>query len=163
MGMLDNVFETIINATADAVVKNLLPQGQALGRVEGLCQELGWAVDERNSDGIALYFHDSAGGIRKVMVTEGAKVLLISTFSRAVVPSSRVPIQVLGYLLARNTEMAAGAWQASATEHGGSVKFALAYCALSDGLNAAAFKVICEAMVREAHEFDVKMKAAGLL
>ena len=48
-------------------------------------------------------------------------------------------------------------------DNGVSVKVALAYCALIPRLDATALKVICEAMVKEAHEFDVKMKAAGLL
>lgn len=163
MGMLGNVFEAVINATASAVAKNLLLQAQASGHIERLCQELGWSIDERNGEGVVLYFNDPAIGVRKVLVTEGAKVMLISTFSGAVVPVSRVPIEVMGYLLTRNTQLAVAAWQASVMDNGGSVKFALGYCALIAGLDATAFKVISEAMVREAHEFDVKMKAAGLL
>jgi hypothetical protein len=163
MGMLGNVFEAVVSATASAVAKSLLPQVQAPGRIERLCQELGWSIDERNSEGVALYFNDSVIGVRKVLVTEGAKLMLISTFSGAVVPGARVPIEVMGYLLTRNTQLAAAAWQASIMDNCGDVKFALAYCALVEGIDTAAFKVICEAMVREAHEFDVKMRAAGLL
>jgi hypothetical protein len=163
MGMLGNVFEAFLNATADAVAKSLLPQAQTAGHIERLCQELGWSIDERNGEGVVLYFNDPTFGVRKVLVTEGAKVMLISTFSGAVVPASRLPVEIMGYLLTRNTQLAGAAWQASIMENGGSVKFALAYCALIAGLDATAFKVICETMVKEAHEFDVKMKAAGLL
>ncbi len=163
MGMLGNAFEAFLNATASAVAKNLLPQAQASGHIERLCQELGWPIDERNGEGVVLYFNDPTLGVRKVLVTEGAKVMLISTFSGAVVPAARLPVEVMGYLLTRNTQLAAAAWQASVMDNGGSVKFALAYCALIAGLDATTFKVICEAMVKEAHEFDVKMKAAGLL
>lgn len=163
MGMLGNAFEAFINATASAVAKSLLPQVQASGHIERLCQELGWSIDERNGEGGVLYFNDPEIGVRKVLVTVGAKVMLISTFSGAVVPASRLPVEVMGYLLTRNTQLAAAAWQASVMDNGGNVKFALAYCALIAGLDAAAFKVICEMMVKEAHEFDVKMKAAGLL
>ena len=141
----------------------MLPQEHVSGRIERLCQEVGWGIDERNSDGVVLYFNDPVIRIRKVMVTEGTKVMLISTFSGAVVAASRVPVEVMGYLLTRNTQMAAGAWQASVMDNDGNVKFALAYCALVAGLDATAFKVICEAMVKEVHEFDVKMKVAGLL
>jgi hypothetical protein len=163
MGMLGNAFEAFINATAAAVVKSLLPQAQASWHIARLCQELGWSIDERNGEGVVLYFNDPAIGVRKVLVTEGAKVMLISTFSGAVVPASRVPVEVMSYLLTRNTQLAAAAWQASVMDNDGQVKFALAYCALVAGLDATAFKVICEAMVQEAHEFDVKIKAAGLL
>jgi hypothetical protein len=163
MGMLGNAFEAFINATASAVAKSLLPQTQASGHIERLCQELGWSIGERNGEGVVLYFNDPAIGVRKVLVTEGDKVVLISTFSGAVVPAARLPVEVMGYLLTRNTQLAAAAWQASVMDNDGSVKFALAYCALVVGLDATAFKVICEAMVKEAHEFDVKMKAAGLL
>jgi hypothetical protein len=163
MGMLGNVFEAVVNATASAVAKSLLPQEEVPGRIERLCQELGWSIDERNGEGVVLYFNDPAIGVRKVLVTEGAKVMLISTFSAAVIPASRVPIEVIGYLLTRNTQLAAAAWQAAIMDNGGNVKFALAYCALVEGLDTAAFKVICETMVNEAHEFDVKMRAAGLL
>lgn len=163
MGMLGNAFEAFLNATASAVAKSLLSQTQASGHIERLCQELGWSIDERNGEGVVLYFNDPTLGVRKVLVTEGAKVMLISTFSGAAVPASRLPVEVMGYLLTRNTQLAAAAWQASITDNGGNVKFALAYCALIAGLDAAAFKIICEAMVQEAHEFDVKMKAVGLL
>jgi hypothetical protein len=163
MGMLGTAFEAFLNATASAVAKSLLPQAQASGHSERLCQELGWSIDERNGEGVVLYFNDPEIGVRKVLVTEGAKVMLISTFSGAAVPASRLPVEVMGYLLTRNTQLAGAAWQASVMENSGSVKFALSYCALIAGLDAAAFKVICEVMVKEAHEFDVKMKAAGLL
>jgi hypothetical protein len=163
MGMLGNAFEAFLNATASAVAKSLLPQAQTSGHIERLCYELGCSIDERNGEGGVLYFNDPTLDVRKVLVTEGAKVMLISTFSAAVVPASRVPIEVMGYLLTRNTQLAAAAWQASIMDNGGNVKFALAYCALIAGVDAAAFKIICEAMVKEAHEFDVKMKAASLL
>ena len=133
------------------------------GRIDRLCQEIGWSIDERTSDGVVLYFNDPLVRIRKVVVTESTRLILLQTFSAATMPAARVPVQVMGYLLSRNTELATCAWQASVNDNSGNVAFALANCALVGGLDAAAFKAICEAMVKEAYEFDVKMKAAGLL
>lgn len=162
MGMLGNVFKTIISTTASAVAKNQLPQEQAAGHIERLCQELGWSINDCNGEGV-LYFRDTTIGVRTVLVKRGLKFALISTCSEAMLPASRLPAEVMGYLLTRNTQLAMAAWQASVMDNDGQVKFALSYCAFVPGLDAAAFKIICEAMVKEAHEFDVKMKAAGLL
>ena len=69
MSMLENVFEAVINATASAVAKSLLPQEHASGNKVRLCQELGWSIDERNGEEAVLYFNDHAIGVRKVLVT----------------------------------------------------------------------------------------------
>jgi hypothetical protein len=45
----------------------------------------------------------------------------------------------------------------------GNVAFSLNYCALAAGLHPGIFKMLCETMVKEAHEFDAKMNEAGLL
>jgi hypothetical protein len=101
--------------------------------------------------------------IRKIAVTEGAKLILFSTFSAARIPGTRVPIEIMGYLLNRNTSLATCAWQASVSDHDGIASFALAYCALTEGLDAGALKSLCEVMVREVQEFDGKMREAGLV
>jgi hypothetical protein len=163
--MMEGFANGFVSATANSLragsQQGLSSNGPAL--IERLCQEVGWTVDERTSDGVVLYFNDPVVRIRKVIVTEGSKLMLLSTFSGASIPASRVPAEVMGYLLTRNTQMAAGAWQASVMDNDRNVSFALAYYALVGGLDGATFKIFCEAMVKEAHEFDVKMKAAGLL
>jgi hypothetical protein len=169
MGLFRDAVEVFAAGFAMAATDNLR-NGRLLGhswhgagRIDRLCQEIGWGVDERTSDGVALYFNDPLVRIRKVMATEGDRLVLFQTFSAAVIPAARLPVQVLGYLLSRNTELATCAWQASVNDNNGNLAFALAYCALVEGLDAYAFKNICEVMVKEAYEFDAKMKAAGLL
>jgi hypothetical protein len=43
------------------------------------------------------------------------------------------------------------------------VAFSLSYCALAAGIDPGVFKMLCETMVKEAHEFDAKMDEIGLL
>jgi hypothetical protein len=39
----------------------------------------------------------------------------------------------------------------------------IAYWALAAGLDPTSFKLICETLVKEAHDFDDRMQKAGLL
>ncbi len=169
MGMFKDVVEGFANGFATAAVdhanatRTLGHSAIGSGRIELLCRHIGWDIDERTSEGIALHFNDPVVSIRKVMLAQNANLVLFSTDSATRLPGHRVPIEVLGYLLTRNKQLAGCAWQASAMDNTGTVSFALAYCALVEGLDPGAFKGICEAMVKEASEFDAKMRAAGLL
>jgi hypothetical protein len=170
MGLFKDVVEGFANGFATAAVDHAnaaRTHGHSAigsGRIELLCRYIGWEIDERTSEGIALHFNEPAVGIRKVIVAQNADlVVLFSTDSTTRLPGHRVPIEVLGYLLTRNTQLAGCAWQASEMDNAGTVLFTLAYSALVEGLDPGAFKGICEAMVKEASEFDAKMRAAGLM
>lgn len=165
MGLFNEVVKGFVNGFVAGVTDNgsVSQSPRGLAAIERLCRELGWSVDERVGDhGIVLHFRDPLVNIRKVLVTGGESVASISTFSAATLSSSQVPQEVLGYLLLRNNELTTAAWRVSASDDGNAV-FALAYCALIGGMNAATFKYICETQVKEANAFDTKMQAAGLL
>ena len=165
MGLFNEVVKGFVNGFVAGVSDNgpVSQSRYGLAAIERLCRELGWTVDERVGDkGIVLHFRDPLVSIRPVMVVCGESIAGISTFSAADIPASRVPPEVLGYLLHRNNELTTAAWRVSASDDG-NASFALAYCALISGLDSATFKYICDAQVKEVHAFDSKMQAAGLL
>ncbi|MDY3554983.1 hypothetical protein R5W24_004115 [Gemmata sp. JC717] len=72
-----------------------------------------------------------------------------------------VPQAVAEYLLARNTQLAIGAWGASTLDQG--TVLVLAHKAALRSLSAEGFGEICEAMVREAQCLDAQLQSAGVL
>ncbi len=132
-------------------------------RVERLCRENGWSVDERDGDDCCLYFNSSFADVRRVRIARGDQALvIISVMSFALLPAQNVPPEVLGYMLERNAEIVLGGWRMVVTDEG-QLAFMVTYVAMGLGLNAGLFKHICETLNHEAHEFDVKMQRAGLL
>jgi hypothetical protein len=85
------------------------------------------------------------------------------TFSFAIMTENNLPAQVISYLLSRNTIVPFGAWCVSGPVRDGKMTFVLQYKAIVAGLTASMFKNVCESMIREAVEFDGKMRSAGLL
>ena len=124
-----------------------------------------WLVGRRAYDAneIYLHFNDPLVGIRKVLVAIGDHGTLVglTVFSSVSMPAQQLPAAALAHLLQRNGKLCV-AWQLCVRD-GGEVVFALNYCALAAGLNPGVFKMLCETMVKEAHEFDAKMREAGLL
>jgi hypothetical protein len=134
------------------------------GRIERLCRELGWPVDEREGNVIRLHFKASDGEMRKVRITNGDKSLVgFFVPSDAVLPVESVPADLLAYLLRRNLDDGGmGMWGIMVNEDD-DVTFLNYYMALGDGLDAEALKYICESLTSEAADFDDKLRQAGLL
>jgi hypothetical protein len=117
------------------------------GRIERLCRELGWPVDEREGNVIRLHFNASDGETRKVRISGGESV----------------PADLLAYLLRRNLDDGGlGMWGIMVNDDD-DVTFLNYYMALGDGLDAEALKYICESLTSEAADFDDKLRQAGLL
>ncbi len=136
---------------------------QERGRIERLCRELGWSVDERDGQKIALHFKDPLAGIRKVYLSHGDEPLvMLVVYSFAILPANRLPEEVIGHLLMRSAEIGAGAWQMSVDGDGDAI-FCVRYTASGRGLTAAMLKYVCQGLVREAAGFDERMSKAGLL
>jgi hypothetical protein len=137
---------------------------QAPGRIDRLCRELGWTVDEREGSVIQLHFNDPAGGIRKVRIADGDHcVVTFSAHSLAFISPKKVTGELLAYLLHRNIKGSGlGMWGTYIFEQK-TVSFHLVYQALGDGLDAEALKYICQSLVVEAVDFDGKMRQEGLL
>jgi len=168
MGLFRDVAEGFANGFMSATVDSLragLPQGQSsMGPylVERFCRELGWPVDERQGDAILLHFNDPVGGVRKIAITCGDKLMSLRVWSASTMIARQIPGEIMGYLLLRNWELALSAWHVFDAGNGNAA-FALASNLLMAGMDAPVFKYACETMVKEANAFDVKMRAAGLL
>jgi len=159
-----DLFSNVVNEVMRGLVSAATETTSAREIAETCCKDIGWSVDERPSGNeLCLHFNDPLLGIRKVFVTLGDEdtTLTFKVFSAATLPAESIPIEALGYLLARNSEMVV-AWQASELSSG-KVAFALRYCTLAFGFHAPLFKFICDTMANEALQFDSKMKDAGLL
>jgi hypothetical protein len=156
---LEGVASGFVSAGSEKTPAN--PAGEV---VETCCQQLGWAIDERpNAHEMFLHFKDPLIRVRKVLVCfddEGFYVAF-TAFSAVCVPAQQVPIEALGYLLKRNGKSFVN-WEMCIGD-GGDIGFALNYFALASGLRPAAFKLICDTMLKEVHEFDARMDKAGLL
>ncbi len=136
------------------------------GRIERLCRELGWTVDEQEGNVIRLHFNSSDGEMRKVRITNGDNSLVgFFVPSGAVLSGDRVPPDLMGYLLHRNlNDGGIGMWGMMVNEdEDENVTFINYYMALGDGLDAEALKYICESLTNEAADFDGKLRKAGLL
>jgi hypothetical protein len=135
----------------------------ARGRIENLCTQLAWTVDERDGKGIKLHFNDPLVKTRKVMIYDGDDPLVVfEVYSYAYLPAREVPQEIMGHLLLRNNDMGVGAWGALVDDKGDAF-FSVKYYALGDGITAQALKYITAALIKETFEFDKKMHAAGLL
>jgi hypothetical protein len=134
-------------------------------KIDALCRELSWPVDERDGNTVCLHFTDPAGERRGVYIEpngESAGVFVFCCFSNAVKHPEAFPAEVPLYLLVRNWEMCGGAWSGN-IDAAGSLRFCAEYVALAAGLNAAAFRNICEGLVNEVAAFDVKLRMAGVM
>jgi len=156
--------EGIVNGAAKQL-RDAPTNGRASGhgRIERLCRELGWSVDQRDENGIVLYFSSSDGDKRKVRIAGGDKTLVgFSTFSYAVLAVRQVSSDLLAYLLQRNfNESGIGTWSIIVEDD--EVSFHLCYTSLGEGLDAPTLQYICESLANEAGDFDDKLRNAGVL
>lgn len=137
----------------------------ANGVIDTFCRELGWEIDERYNQGrVGLYFKDSVIGRRtvRVSIVGGGAMVSFTVGSAVSMPAKEIPVEILGHLLERNSELVGG-WFVSVDDDDDTACFAVNYCALSSGLNAAVFKLTCETLLEEANDFDDKMRQAGVL
>ena len=169
MGIWRDLFEGFTDGVITATVYQAQTRSYSngaceRGRIERLCRELGWAVDERDGNDILLHFSNSGGGIRKVRIAAGdEELVLFSAFSFALIPAANVSTDLMGYLLTRNfSGGAVGAWGVYVADDA-NVLFLNTYQALGAGLDAPALKFICESLVKEAAAFDGKLRESGLL
>jgi len=162
MGFFWDIAEAVVEGFYQSIAHNGLPRfsAQQQGRIDRLCSELGWTVDERGDGFVQLHFADGQGVLRKVAVCSGdADVVLFIVSSLATVQT--VPPEITQYLLMRNGQLRFGSWTVNRISNGAG--FALIYNAEGDGLTARGFKTICEALIAESVDFDGKMRVAGLL
>jgi hypothetical protein len=139
---------------------------RSVGRIERLCRELGWSVDEREGNKIRLHFNIAGGGIRKISIVNGDECLItFLAHSSAVFAADDISPKLLAYMLCRNLEGGEiGAWGINIDRNTRSLcSFHVIYRALGDGLNAAALQYICKSLCEETGDFEDKLRQAGLL
>jgi hypothetical protein len=138
---------------------------QGVNRIEACCAHLGWSIDGRVGErGVVLNFNDPLVRTRPVLITVGSSghLAMFSVFSAAEIPPRNLSTEMMGHLLLRNKQATFPAWQIDQNDNGNAT-FAVTYCALVEGLEAGTLKLICEAMCKEVHEFDAKLRQAGLM
>src|SRR5438105_1557733 len=114
MGFFHDFVEGFTNGL-QSLVANGSSRGQ--GRIEQLCRECGWAVDERDAEAIRLHFNGPHGEIRKVSIYSGdADLVQFMVSSMALVQA--VPQQVMEYLLMRPVHLRFGSWIVSRADDG---------------------------------------------
>jgi hypothetical protein len=168
MGVWREIFEGFSEGFFSAAItqSQAMPQnseGCEDGRIERLCDELGWSIDARDEGGIYLHFKTSQG-VRAIAVAKGdAAIVTFHTASSATIRARDVPPEILVYLLRRNMgDGGLGMWSMSVDENK-EVEFHLFYQPFGDGLTSEALKFICESMLKERLDFDAKLREAGLL
>lgn len=155
-----NPFKEIALGVVHGIATTLQKHAQPADVVERFCGVLGWVVHERQGATSIINITDPGGVDRALSVWpagDGLYIFLVT--SRANFPT--LPPSVAEYLLSRNTYLNAGAWMSESIA--GAMTLALIHKAHLEGLNAAEFHNICAAMIREAHDFDGKLRTAGLL
>ena len=157
-GLADGMFFAACRADALASATY-----QEAGRIDRLCRELGWFVDERKGELILLHFNDPKG-VRKVMIAGGDNSLVhFATYSFATLPAKNVTGEILVYLLQRNfSNTSVGAWSLQVDESNQG-SFYFEYSALGTGLDAQTLQFICGELCKEAVDFDNKLRSSGLL
>jgi len=143
----------------DAVV-GLVKAVSRRGRIERLCAELGWSIDERDGDTLGFRFKCPASGQRMVYVGSGDEILVLMLVnSHVIFDPRRVPDEVSHFALFQNSKSLLGKWEPRITGDG--MRLMLGYTALGDGLTADLFQRICEDMVKTASTFDDQMRERG--
>ena len=133
------------------------------GRIQRLCAELEWLVDEEDGDKITLYFKSKIAQKRNLFIRGGDEALVrFYAFSYLILPVNEVPEQFPAFVLKRNAELRIGKWEAM-VDNEDDLILSLEYWALGDGLTADALQLIASSLMSEADEFDAKMRKAGLL
>lgn len=132
--------------------------GYTLAAVERFSREAGWRVSERRGNKVTVYLEDPIGFDRPIIVNCG-QFLVMATFSLATM--TEVPGEISGFLLCRNDDLVYGKWGVAVED--GEAMFGLCYVRSLEGLDAVAFRSICEEMATEAGSFDGRMQRAGLL
>jgi hypothetical protein len=156
------ILEAFVTNFTEGVLSGLKSGGTK--QIEGLCNALRWAANVQDEATVVVNFNDGlAGGQRKlVILCNDVDLALFSAYSASTIPCDHLPREVLGYLLTRNKELGLGAWQICADENG-NARIGITYSALAAGLTLPLFHCIALTLIEEAHEFDTKMRDAGML
>src|SRR5438128_1754353 len=114
MGLLDGLLDVVINGLV-AVSSDKVRTGAApTATIERLCLQIGWSIDERESNAVILHFNDPIIRVRKLVINcaESGKIAVLSVRSASSLSARQVHPDIMAHLLMRNAEMVSGAWQA---------------------------------------------------
>lgn len=125
--------------------------------VEQCCSRLGWGIDKRfNDTNIGLDFTTAAGPRQVIIHAEReSHYVVLSVFSNFSATAQNFNPTIPAYLLERNGKLIVGAWRVFKADD--TLRFIVSYTALSAGMDPPTFKTICQALLDEVRDFDLKM------
>ncbi len=129
-------------------------------RLQAHCRELGWEPSVLDNGSLVLQFERRGLGDKTVLIVPGDSLTLFIVDSGISMVPERVPEETLVYLLWSNAKRVFGHWGVDEGEDGNAV-FQLRYCTLTSGVDGPMVKVVCDAMLEEAFDFESKMCATG--
>jgi hypothetical protein len=152
--------------------KGALPMGwfngaaTASGRslMERLSHEVGWTPDAMQGDAIAHFFPGDAITPRRDVIiyhSPGQPIAVFSCVSRARFAARSMTAAQLALFLARNKESVFGSWEISIED--GVVTPRCSYTALTAGLDAGQFKVICANLIGQVAYVEEALHEQGTL
>jgi hypothetical protein len=133
-------------------------------RLDQLCRENGWSIDERHGNAIGLHFNgDRITPQRTVYVLSGRcdTIMQFSCRSRAVFSGHDLPDELMAAMMVHNKNVSLGGWYADLEEN--TLTLVLEYMALGAGVNATSFKGICSSMIEEVAQIEANLQRKGLL
>src|SRR5690348_15613114 len=110
MSLWRDFFEGVTEGVITVVSqRRFSSNGQSYVRIDRLCRDLGWPVDERNGNVMHLHFGNSP--VRKVCIVEGDDLITFSAHAFPAIPPQNVSGEIMAYLLRRNLgESGMGNW-----------------------------------------------------
>src|SRR5690348_3411666 len=119
------------------------------GRIQRLCAEKQWNVDEQNGDNFTLYFKDKIASKRNLYIHGGDEALIrFYAYSFMIGPADEAPDELPAFLLKRNSELSIGKWEAVVDDEG-DLLLRLSYSALGDGMTADVLQLIASSLLGE--------------
>jgi hypothetical protein len=132
--------------------------------LDRLCRENGLEIALRDDQTIALIFkgdHITQQRTVSVSHSEGDVIMCFQCPCRAAFTNRNLPEDLLPVMLARNADVPMGAWVAQIAN--GTIKLSLQYTALTGGMDAKAFQLVCTLMLKEVAEIELSLSRKGLL
>lgn len=155
-----SLFGSFVNGVGKGY-RNARGGGNAVHRLLG---ELGWSVDEHHDNStIGLLFKgDHVAARRMVLVTydPGDPVIIFWGKCGGLFTERTLPTGLMEELLLRN-KLDVGSWYASV--HDDVAGFIYRYVALTAGVDADAFRTICEKIVGEVAAVESLLHQQGLM
>lgn len=139
------------------------PYSGCAQQIINFCHELGWEPEWVGDKIVLTFTAHSQDYLLSIHQTQDGNVPIFLCVSQFSVPVTRVPSDIYGFLLNRNSQAVPMAWQVVETEREGMASFSVRYIAFAEGLDAQVFGHISKEMLTEVIAFDEMMRSKGFL